>query len=106
MLIEPWLVVGGCVCQLDIKENGGGGSGGQMSDAFSNSRLLRSARPRISSPVLRSDGTMASDNSAKLCRWKECLIVGQHLHPVSYPVQLQMHFLTHPLTALHLQKMK
>jgi len=44
---------------------------GQNSDAFSNFRLLRSAAPRISSPILRDDGTMVSDKHQKLHCWKE-----------------------------------
>ena len=83
---------------------------GQINDAFSNFRLLRSAGPRISSPILRADGTMASDNREKLRRWKEyysdLLNRPPALHPVSSPEQLQMQFLIRLLTALHLQNMK
>ena len=39
--------------------------------AFSNFRLLRSAAPRISSPIPRADGTMVSDKLQKLHCWKE-----------------------------------
>ena len=44
---------------------------GQIRDAFYNFRQLRSAAPRISSPLLLADGSMVSEKHDKLCRWKE-----------------------------------
>ena len=44
---------------------------GQVKDAFANLRRLRSACPRISSPISLVDGTLVSDKPQKLQRWKE-----------------------------------
>jgi len=46
---------------------------GQIKDAFSNFRLLRSAGPRISSPILSGDGSMVSEKHDKLRRSKDLL---------------------------------
>ena len=44
---------------------------GQVKDAFANLRRLRSACPRISSPISLVDGTLVSDKPQKLQRWKD-----------------------------------
>ena len=57
---------------------------GRMKDAFSNLRRLRSAGPRISSPISLPDGTLVSDRRQKLMRWKDHysdLLNRQHITP-------------------------
>jgi len=44
---------------------------GQVKDAFANLRCLRSACPRISSPMFLPDGTLVSDKPQKLQRWRD-----------------------------------
>ena len=44
---------------------------GQLKDAFCNFCHLHSAGPRISSPVAIADGTLVTDKSQKLSRWKD-----------------------------------
>ena len=44
---------------------------GQVKDAFANLRRLRSACPRISSPIFLPDGTLVSDKPQKLQRWRD-----------------------------------
>ena len=44
---------------------------GRLKDAFSNLRRLRSAGPRISSPIALLDGKLVSDCHQKLLRWKD-----------------------------------
>ena len=43
----------------------------QLNDAFCNFRRLRSTGPRISSSVAPADGTLVTDKSQKLSRWKD-----------------------------------
>jgi len=42
-----------------------------VKDAFCNFRRLRSAGSRISSPVALADGTLVTDKSQKVSRWKD-----------------------------------
>ena len=62
---------------------------GQLRDAFSNFRRLRSACTRVSSPILRADGTLATDKMNKLRRWKEyyCNLLNRPHAPPSTELQ-------------------